>query len=51
MTRLLILALGLLALSVDPDGGDPHTVWEDEDEAREAALAAAEAAEGEVDDD
>lgn len=35
MTRLLLLALALVA---SVDGPGDHTVWEDEDAAREAAL-------------
>lgn len=35
MIRLLLLAL---ALAVSVDGPGDHTVWEDEDAAREAAL-------------
>lgn len=41
MIRVLLLIL----LLVSVDGAGDHTVWEDEDAAREAALAAAEAAE------
>lgn len=38
MTRLLLLALALVAAQGAPGGHDEHTVWEDEDAAREKAL-------------
>lgn len=46
MGRLLLLVPLVLLLSA-PDGGEPsdHTVWEDEEEVREAVLDAAEAEE------
>lgn len=40
MTRLLLLLA--LALAATVDGPGDHTVWEDEDAAREAALDAVE---------
>lgn len=38
MTRLLLLALALVAAQGAPGGREEHTVWEDEDAAREEAL-------------